>query len=343
MRRISKYWIFQITGWGCFAGINIYLAILTHDLNRNVILTNVWIALIGLSLTHLFRRYILRHQLLKQRTEALVWKMAAGVFILSLFFNLLYYAGLTLWYETDTRHLRAADFLGSVVSSCFLFTIWVLIYFAWTYVESNRRNLIERLTLETNMKDLELKTIRSRLQPHFLFNSLNSIRALISENPELARKAITQLSNILRYTIREQDSTETLEKELLLVNDYLALEKIRFEEKLQLHEEISESTLQILIPAMMLQTLVENAIKHGLSRLEKGGVLHIRSRLENQLFILEVGNTGSLTTGSDQETGLGFGLHATKQRLHLIYGSKAQFSLTEEPGMVWATLKLLTS
>ncbi|GBL35795.1 uncharacterized sensor-like histidine kinase SAV0224 [Filimonas sp.] len=151
----------------------------------------------------------------------------AAITLLSVVYNVLYYVCIYFLYEESIFKLAPSSFLGSFVSVFFLFSLWSIIYFAWTYVESNRRNLIERLKMESAMKDLELKTIRSNLQPHFIFNALNSIRALIDEDPELARKAITRISNILRSSITKQEVTDTLENELTLVNDYLALEKIR--------------------------------------------------------------------------------------------------------------------
>ena len=138
----------------------------------------------------------------------------------------------------------------------------------------NRNNELDRLKLETTVKELELKTIKSHINPHFIFNSLNSIRALVDENPKRARRAITELSNILRSSMQaEKSETVTLEKELDIVKDYLALEQMRFEERLKIELEIDEDTLQQPVPPMMLQTLVENAIKHGISKQIKGGVV----------------------------------------------------------------------
>ncbi|MEO6541546.1 MAG: histidine kinase, partial [Ferruginibacter sp.] len=159
-----------------------------------------------------------------------------------------------------------SDLVG-IYYNLLLIAIWMLIYIVYHYVEKNRNDQLDRLKLESTVKELELKTIKSHINPHFIFNSLNSIRALVDENPKRARRAITELSNILRSSMQaEKSETVTLERELDIVKDYLALEQMRFEERLKIEFEIDEDTLQLPVPPMMLQTLVENAIKHGISK-----------------------------------------------------------------------------
>src|SRR6185503_21239820 len=138
-----------------------------------------------------------------------------------------------------------------------------------------------------------------------IFNALNSIRALVDENPVRARTAITELSNILRSSMQaEKLETVTFEKELNIVKDYLALEHIRFEDRLQIEYVIDEDTLDQPIPPMMLQTLVENAIKHGISKQVGGGVVRIISDFKGEFHELAVQNTGQL---NGARNGDGFG------------------------------------
>jgi two-component system, LytTR family, sensor kinase len=341
--RISKYWLFQTIGWFSFAFLNIYIAILTQELSAAVIGLNVFVAVIGFSLTHVFRAIILSYHLNMLPTEKLVIRVAVSIFLMSIVFNLLYYTAFYFIYHDVFLKLKASAFAGSFIAACFLFSLWSILYFAWTYVEYNRRNLIERLQMESAMKDLELRTLRSNLQPHFIFNSLNSIRALIDENPELARRAITRISNILRSSITRQETTDSLSNEIQITDDYLALEKIRFEERLTYSKEIDPASLDIQIPTMMLQTLVENAIKHGISTLEKGGHIHVKSTFKEGLFELEVVNTGSLKTHASHQDSLGFGLHATRQRLSILYPEHARFSIQEKEGQVHALVQIETN
>jgi LytS/YehU family sensor histidine kinase len=184
---------------------------------------------------------------------------------------------------------------------------------------------VDTLKLQSLVKELELKTIKSHINPHFIFNALNSIRALVDENPSRARTAITELSNILRSSMQtEKLETVPLERELNIVRDYLALEKMRFEERLSIELDIKENTLQQPIPPMMLQTLVENAIKHGISKKENGGVIKVTSDFINHHHELSVQNTGQL---GDYSNINGFGLKSTEDRLNLLYQGKASFAI----------------
>ncbi len=217
-----------------------------------------------------------------------------------------------------------SDLLG-IYYNLMLIAIWMLIYIVYHYVEKNRNSELDRLKLETTVKELELKTIKSHINPHFIFNSLNSIRALVDENPKRARRAITELSNILRSSMQaEKSETVTLERELDIVKDYLALEQMRFEERLKIELEIDEDTLQQQVPPMMLQTLVENAIKHGISKQIKGGVVRVIAAFKDNDLELLVQNTGQLSATPNND---GFGIKSTLDRLNLMYRGKAVFSL----------------
>lgn len=201
-----------------------------------------------------------------------------------------------------------------------------MIYIVYHYLDKNRKDQLDRLRLENTVKELELKTIKSHINPHFIFNSLNSIRALVDENPERARKAITELSNILRSSMQaEKSETVTLQKEMDIVEDYLALEHMRFEERLKVEMDIDPDTLGQPVPPMMLQTLVENSIKHGISKLVNGGVVRIVADFKGDNLELLVQNTGQL---NGMRNGDGFGIKSTEDRLNLMYQGKASFEIT---------------
>jgi LytS/YehU family sensor histidine kinase len=207
------------------------------------------------------------------------------------------------------------------------FTIWNLLYFVYHYIMSLQKQLITEAQLETLVKELELKTIKAHINPHFIFNALNSIRALVEENPEKARTAITTLSQLLRNSLNsEKEDQVTLEQELNMVENYLHLEKIRFEERLRVKKTIDPDTLQQKIPQMMLQTLVENAIKHGISKEVKGGDIEIISEFVDNHHEIIVRNTGRLNGHTHKS---GFGLSSTENRLELLYAKKAKFEIKE--------------
>lgn len=275
----------------------------------------------GLLSTHLFRNLIHR----------LAWVNYGFENQILLFIGLMTGSGLVSYigyYFVGIYLLRLSDtpVQVGIVGSFVITTIWWCLYFIWHYIERNRRSQVDQLKLQTTVKELELKTIKAQLNPHFIFNALNSIRALVDENPQRARTAITELSNILRSSMQtEKAETVSLENELNIVKDYLALEHIRFEERLNVKYEIDPDTLSLQVPPMMLQTLVENAIKHGISRIVRGGSVYINSSLRGMQHVITIENTGQLVENS--KNGHGFGLQSTRQRLSLLFGSRATFDI----------------
>jgi LytS/YehU family sensor histidine kinase len=214
--------------------------------------------------------------------------------------------------------------LFSLILDTPIFFVWISIYILWHYIEFTNKEEIKKVKLETLIKELELKTIKSQINPHFIFNALNSIRALVDEDPNRARQAITELSNILRSSV-QTDKVEitSFEKELAIVKDYLALEYIRFADRLKIIYEIEPESLQFQFPPMMLQTLVENAIKHGLSKHPGDCIIKIVAKAGPQKQTIEVINSGILQFADHD----GFGLQSTKERLKILYGGDALFDI----------------
>jgi sensor histidine kinase YesM len=229
----------------------------------------IFVAL-GLVITHLMRFVIIRLNTLQQPFEKQILQFLLITFLFSIivsYFNtkLLAYYG---WLSSNEIQILKKNFLLLVMSGAFYFFvyffIWNLIYFTYHYVSKSRKQQLDTLQLEALVKELELKTIKAHINPHFIFNALNSIRALIDEEPSRARRAVTELSNILRSSLKaEKGETVTFEEELKIVRDYLALESMRFEERLQVAYDIDEDTLEFPVPPMMLQTLVASASRYG--------------------------------------------------------------------------------
>ncbi len=205
------------------------------------------------------------------------------------------------------------------------FVFWSLIYFGFHYLQNYKKTEIQNLRWEASSKDIELNKLKSQLNPHFMFNSMNSIRALIDEDPAKAKEAVTQLSNILRNTLLMNKNKEIfLEEELKIVKDYLALEHIRYEERLKYNFNIEEGALKKIVPPLIVQAQVENAIKHGISKLPKGGEVNVNAKLMDKNLLIEINNTGQL---SNEQSETGFGLLNSKQRLELLYGNKATIEI----------------
>ena len=324
----------QIGGWGMTILVNafFYITLSVREVDDFYLLI-VINALAGVFFSHLMRLFIREYRMLDLPAN----RQMFFFLLLSLFFGFLF----GLYYENITKafglgknlnpKLSAANELArSTFNNFFLLVVWNLIYVVYHYVQRNRKQELQTLRLQALVKELELKTIKSHINPHFIFNALNSIRALVDENPARARTAITELSNILRSSMQaEKLETVPLDKELSIVNDYLALEKIRFEERLQIGMQIGIDTLGLPVPPMMLQNLVENAIKHGISRNEAGGTVNIISSANSTHHELTVENTG---TFNEHTTAQGFGLKSTMDRLNLLFMGNAHFSIVNLEG-----------
>ena len=325
----KRYWLFQLVGWGLFALINIFFALTVDKINNLFVNRLLIFLLMGIIFTHLMRWIILRIDLLIKPLNVQIPGFILVTFIFSIVLALIevaVYQALKLQGERNTYTFFGQLLVNTFNTFIYLF-IWNCIYFIYHYVQKSRKQQLDTLQLEALVKSLELNTIKAHINPHFIFNALNSIRALIDENPQRARNAITELSNILRSSMQtEKMETVPFERELNIVKDYLALENMRFEDRLKVEYDIDEDTLNQPVPPMMLQTLVENAIKHGISKQIKGGVVKITSDFKDHYHELAVQNTGLLNGHKHSE---GFGLSSTQNRLNLLYGSKASFDIRQ--------------
>lgn len=341
LKRLPYYWICQILGWSAFILVYIffYLSLRTRETPHfyEVLIVE---ALVGFFVTHIMRIFILRFKFVDMPVN----KQVIAIFFISFVFSLIYAtigASLEQYLMIEADRQRNIPLINKILRAsmgCFTFIlIWNLIYFAYHYVIKTRQAQFDRVRLEALVKELELKTIKSHINPHFIFNALNSIRALIDENPNRARNAITELSNILRSSMQaEKVETVPFEKELNIVKDYLALEYIRFEDRLKIVYQIDEDTLDQPVPPMMLQTLVENAIKHGIGKQISGGVVKVISDFTDNFHELIVQNSGILNGHINED---GFGLSSTRNRLQLLFGEKANFEIKQvETGLVEARI-----
>lgn len=334
--------MYQLVGWGIFILMNLFFAF-TFDKFTPIFFGRLLVfAGIGFIFSHLMRAVILKTNIL---SKTLTYQITWFIIITLIFALVVGYIDLLLTslLSITNKHERRSPWYYNALNNAFLSFVflfmWNCIYFIYHYIEKDRSQQLDTLKLESLVKELELKTIKSHINPHFIFNALNSIRALIDENPGRAREAITELSNILRSSMQaEKQETVPFHKELKIVKDYLALEHIRFEDRLKVEYDIDKETLTQPTPPMMLQTLVENAIKHGINKQVAGGIVRISSRFKDNNHELVIENTGRLGNTVNTE---GFGLPGTKSRLHLLFGDKAAFSIKEVNGsMVEVKIKM---
>ncbi len=335
LQRLPKYWLFQALGWGMFVITNTFFAVSFDSFDSFFIGRLMVFVILGVMFTHLMRMMIHRLSLLQKPLN----NQIVGFLLVSLIFALIIGAldtGLTkllnLRLEKEGEVNTGLVVVSHMFYSFVYLFIWNMIYFMYHFINKSRKEQFDTLKLRALVKELELKTIKAHINPHFIFNALNSIRALIDENPVRARDAITELSNILRSSMQAENvETVPLTRELGIVRDYLALEHIRFEDRLQVEYDIDEDTLNQPVPYMMLQTLVENAIKHGISKNVDGGLVKIISDFKDDHHELIVRNTGRLNGDINKE---GFGLQSTSSRLGLLFGPNAEFEINDIAGNI---------
>jgi two-component sensor histidine kinase/phosphatidylglycerophosphate synthase len=339
----SLYWWCQLGGWLLYGLTMVFFAYIFENKSNDILYPRIAITILfGLIFTHLLRELIVKLELRPPIHTQKWWLLTAAVLGILVLYNLANSA-IVEWlqmYNPRTKVSVEKRFLANLILDSPLVLVWVSIYYLWHYVELGTTAEIQKVRLESLVKELELKTIKSHINPHFIFNALNSIRALVDENPERARTAITELSNILRSSMQaEKLETVPFERELNIVKDYLALEHIRFEDRLQIEYDIDEDTLDQPVPPMMLQTLVENAIKHGISKQKVGGLVRVISDYRDNHHELIVQNTGQLN--GNTTNGDGFGINSTRNRLKLLFGGKATFEIRNtENDMVEAKIKM---
>lgn len=192
---------------------------------------------------------------------------------------------------------------------------------------------LEKAELESSLRQAELETLRMRLNPHFLFNCLQNIAVLTQDDPKTATQMLTRLGDLLRTALRRESSAEmTLASEIALTRSYVAIEKMRFEDRLSILFDISPQSEQALVPAFLLQPLVENAILHGLRGIQRNGVISICSKVELEHLVITITDNGiGLPVKDMANLESGVGLTSTCERLEKMYPQQHSFSIRALP------------
>lgn len=217
---------------------------------------------------------------------------------------------------------------------------WSAIYFGikyWQKWQAERENSLKATILA---EKAQLEMLRYQLNPHFLFNALNSIRASVDEDKSRAKGMITQLSEFLRHSLINGETKEIpLKEELEAVKNYLAIEKIRFEDDLEIEFDVEENAKDFKVPCFLLNPLVENAIKHGFQTSPKPLKIKILAKLQNNKLLIEIANTGKLNHKAETN-GTKIGLKNVRERLEKLFPEKSSFGLVVEDGFVIARIEI---
>lgn len=336
MTKKKLYWSFQLGGWALYGLIQVLGAniVAGERMLRWMDYAPLLVeALFFLIATHILRAIIIKRRWLLKSMAAIIPRiilmaLMIGLLALGVRIATIYAVGM---FQESLFYL--SNVVGNIVANTLIVFLWSVFYFVYYYFESYSKSL----KYEAAIHEIELNNLKSQLNPHFMFNALNSIRAMVDDEPDKSKVAITQLSNILRNSLAtDKKKLTSFEQELSMVKDYLSLETIRYEERLNVTYNIDPASFKVPVPPLMVQTLVENGIKHGISKLKEGGTISINSTIMNGNLKLQIRNSGQLKNGSPYKS-RGLGISNTIKRLDLLYGEQASFKIYNEKNNIVTT------
>lgn len=329
----ALYWTFQ--GWTAAGNFRFDLAVVqfVSDVAMYILLT------------HLYRNFANKNNWQDLAIEKLIWRMLVVIPVMGFFYTLVTISKLYLVRQLFLSHPPQpfTSFFSVNTASIFmagirLMAIWLLAYHLYHYAKREVRLSVENARLELSFKQSQLDNLSAQLNPHFLFNALNNIKSLVYTRPDAAARAIDLLSELLRSGLYKGNAMLIrLNEELDLVRDYLELEGLRMEERLQYELDIDISLSGVMVPRLCVQTLVENAVKHGVALEKQGGKINIVIKEQDGLVSIRVLNPGKL---EQDKRAAGIGLQNLKERLDLGYHRQAAFSLYEMDQQVCAEIKI---
>jgi|SRR5579872_2593687 len=333
----AAYWRYQGFYWGVFAVIGFAINLANGGNTRNLVISHILFFFYSVGLTHVFRGQILRWRARHRSGIRMRFQLLVGILIIGAIQTIL-----IIGIDTTLNGTRLQDWPRAAVAGLgwgmYIGTlVWTIVY---VRITERRAQEQREAKMQLALREAELRALEAQINPHFLFNCLNSIRGLVVEDPPKAQDMITRFATLLRHNLNH-DSRHTvpLSAEAEVVADYLALEKVRFEDRLRLQVAIDPDAASLPVPPMILQTLVENALKHGIARLPQGGEIQIRAAARNGSLVLEVENTGELMDSRSADTQVG--LNNIRERLRILYGDRASLALRSSgAGKVVATVQL---
>lgn len=348
--RTSLYWKCQFIGWGLVSLFWLYIALLRDDFQISHAIINYFLDVtICIAITHAYRTMAVRRKWNGLGIKTLIWKVIPAMLILSVAFMLLMNLKTSAYIYLVDRQNDSINKLfvwnpifiwnPVLITGLRHMTIWLLAYHLYHFYQREVQTTKTNTQLSLIAKQAQLDNLTAQLNPHFLFNSLNSIKSLVIENPNIARRGIDLLSDLLRSSLYEKDKDLiTIKEELALVKDYIELEKLRFEERLTIDITNDKTLNHFKIPTLSIQLLVENAIKHGIDKIIAGGLITVKiNKIGDQVYI-QVQNPGKLSVIKSAK---GLGLMNLKKRLELQYNEEASFILEElDNNIVQATITL---
>lgn len=339
--RARLFWILNIAGWTGYA-LAAWLGALAHEKPEAYFLVILAAAISGFIGTLPLR--VLYRELWSRSVVVLGAATLAACYVIAFFWqwlrNVLYYD----WVKNNWQPEHLMDYVGGVLGSFYIMLCWSGLYFGIKYYQQLQEQTEQTLKAVAAAHQAQLKMLRYQLKPHFLFNTLNAISTLILDGSnKTANQAVSRLSDFLRYTLDSDPMKRvTLGSELDALDLYLKIEKVRFGDRLILEKDIDESAAKALVPSLILQPLIENAIKYAITPSEEGGTLRISARVQHGTLALQVADTGpGLGNGNNGQKSSGVGLRNTRERLQQLYGDAQAFTLApNEPSGLTVTINI---
>lgn len=336
----ARFWWANLAPWLAYLVINLLLMGNWAGWNSGVLLICVLLSAGLYLVSGAIRHLVLRRRWLERERGALAWRLLLCIVLGALAVQLLIAAVMRLTLALQWISLPNGDFsvlatLGYWINTSIMLGLWCAAWIVWRALRHARESRAARLQAEAERRQIEHDALRARLNPHFVFNALNNLRALILEDPQRARELVGRLSNTLRHALEHSHrDTVPLGEELAVIEDYLAVEAVHFEDRLRIRRDIEPAATEALLPPMALQLLVENAIKHGIAVTPGGGQLHIVAQRRPGMLHLRVENPGTPGRGGD-----GHGVGLTYLR-HVLARVNGRFALETAGDRVRATLEV---
>ncbi len=334
------YWLFQILFWGAYVAAGLAMILPQTGPQAVIIVGYGAFFFYSIALSHGLRRIIRHRAWLALTPGSAALRFFGSGLLLGSIQSLLVITVQSVWSWTSPFSFSATYAVFMWMSTTAATLIWTAGYTSGALLLRSRRARQNAIALEQGMREARLQALEAQLAPHFLFNCLNTLRGMIVENPGQAQDMVTRLANILRHNLlRDSSPSQTLGEQIEFTTDYLALESVRFEERLRTHFAVADATRACAVPAMLLQTLVENAIKHGIAHLPDSGEISIAANFDGGTLLITVENTGRFTPSPAGSTQVG--LKNLRERLRVLHGPSATLELTEtKTGTVRATVRI---
>ena len=336
------FWILNIAGWSGYV-LTAYLGALVHEKPDTYIAVLVATAFLGFLLTIPMRW--LYHRLWARSPIVIAFSILVNCYVLALGWRYVQNTWYFDWVKGGWQPEEFMDYVSGVMGSFYVLLCWSGLYFGIKYYLQLQEQTERTLAATAAAHQAQLKMLRYQLNPHFLFNTLNAISTLILDRSnETANLAVSRLSDFLRYTLDNDPMKRvTLGSELGAIDLYLGIEEVRFGDRLVVRKEVESSALGALVPSLILQPLVENAIKYAINPSEKGGTLTISAKVRNHMLLLTLADNGpGLKNGpKTKRASSGVGLKNTRERLQQFYGDKQAFTLApNDPTGVVITINI---